>query len=257
MKASTSQKVKLGLFTALGLAVLFVFVFVIGSQKNMFSKKINLYGQFSNVTGLKTGGFVRFAGINVGTVDQISIVNDTTVRVDLSVERDVQKFLKKDSRMSIGSDGLMGDKLVTLSPGSEGQPMIEDGDEIPVVNPMQMDQVMEKFGAITDDAGIVIANLADISDRVNAGEGSLGRLLSSDRLARNMEQTIQQTGETVDEIKRAAAGFGDNMEAAQESFLLRGAIRRKERKEKREAEQAAKEAQKKTEEQKQKTDQKN
>lgn len=250
MRTSTSQKIRLGIFTTIALALLLVFVFVIGSQKNMFSKTIPLHGKFKNVTGLKPGGFVRFAGINVGTVDQISILNDTTVRVDLSIEKDVQKFVRQDSRLSIGSDGLMGDKMLVIGPGTESLPMVKEGGELPAVNPMLMDEVMAKFGQITDDAGIVIGNLANISDRIDAGEGSLGRLLSSDRLARNMEQTIQQTGETVGEIKRAAAGFGDNMEAAQESFLLRGAVRRKERRERREAEQAAKEAEKKQEEQK-------
>src|ERR1700712_306360 len=117
MKTTASQKIKIGLFTILGLVVLVLAVYLLGKQKSLFNSTFNVYGTFRNVSGLQVGNNVRFAGINIGIVNNISIQNDSTVRVDLTVNEDVRKFIKKDAKMSIGSDGLMGDKLVMIAPG--------------------------------------------------------------------------------------------------------------------------------------------
>src|ERR1700755_1057740 len=107
MKASASQKIKIGLFTLVGLLVLGFIVFYIGNKRNLFSSTYNVYGTFKNVGGLNVGNNVRFAGINVGVVSDITIVTDSAVRVDVTLNDDVKKFIKKDSKMSIGSDGLV------------------------------------------------------------------------------------------------------------------------------------------------------
>jgi phospholipid/cholesterol/gamma-HCH transport system substrate-binding protein len=117
MKTTSSQKIKIGAFTVVGLVVLFLAVFYIGNQKSLFSSTFRVYGTFKNVSGLTVGNNVRFAGINVGVVDAINIVTDSSVRVDLTLNNSVRKFIKTDSKMSIGSDGLMGDKLVVIAPG--------------------------------------------------------------------------------------------------------------------------------------------
>jgi phospholipid/cholesterol/gamma-HCH transport system substrate-binding protein len=67
---------------------------------------------------LQVGNNVRFSGINVGTVDDIQIINDSTVRVDMIIKKDVQPFIKADCRASIGSEGIVGDRLVTIAQGS-------------------------------------------------------------------------------------------------------------------------------------------
>jgi len=108
MKTTGSQKIKIGLFTIAGLAVLIAIIFLIGNKRNLFSSTFGVYGTFRNVNGLAIGNNVRFAGITVGVVANITIMNDSTVRVDLTLNDDVKKFIKKDSKISIGSDGLMG-----------------------------------------------------------------------------------------------------------------------------------------------------
>jgi phospholipid/cholesterol/gamma-HCH transport system substrate-binding protein len=94
MKSSTSQKVKAGIFVAAGIAVLLLIIFFIGNQKNLFRSTIKLHVNYRNVAGLQEGSFVRFAGINVGVVDLIEIKNDTTVRVEISIQKKVKQFLK-------------------------------------------------------------------------------------------------------------------------------------------------------------------
>src|SRR6185437_2063546 len=102
MKASASQKVKIGIFTLVGFALLLGAIFIIGNKQNMFSNTFSIYGTFKNVGGLQIGNNVRFAGINVGTIESIEIKNDTTVRVDMRLESKVRPFLRSDALASIG-----------------------------------------------------------------------------------------------------------------------------------------------------------
>ena len=96
-------KVRLGLFVAGGLALFVIAIFIIGKQKNLFNPVMKLTTTFYNVSGLQVGNNIRFSGITVGTVDHISILNDSTVKVNMLVKRDVEKFIKTDCIVAIGS----------------------------------------------------------------------------------------------------------------------------------------------------------
>lgn len=244
MKTNLSQKVKTGIFVALGIVILFATVFIIGNQKNLFDSTFTIKANFKNVSGLQVGNLVRFAGINVGTVSDISIVNDTTVQVSLSVQSRVKKFMHQDAAANIGSDGLMGDKIIQVSAGTAGNPEIKDESLITGKSPMDMDQVMAKLNGIATNAEVMTSNLAGIVAKVNNGQGSLGRLINNDQLARNLEGTLSSTTETVKSIKKGAEGFSNNMEAVQNSFLLRGYFKKKEKQRIADSVKAAKEAQK-------------
>jgi len=228
MKTTPSQKLKIGLFVFIGLLVLVAGIFFIGNQKSLFSSTIKLNGMFNNVNGLQVGNNVRFAGINVGVVDDIDIINDTTVKVAVTIKSDVKKFIKKDARMSIGSDGLMGDKLIVLMPGGANTTtMVNDGDKIGAVNPADMDKIISKFTKMADNAGSLIDNLSQVVAKVNNGKGSLGRLLNNDKMAREMESTVTQAKKTIKNVHKTSATLNEDLEAAQHNFLLKGFFNKK------------------------------
>jgi phospholipid/cholesterol/gamma-HCH transport system substrate-binding protein len=229
MKPNLSQKVKTGLFIVIGIGILLATVFIIGNQKNMFSSNFVIHANFKNISGLQVGNLVRFAGINVGTVDNIAILNDSTVQVSLQIQKSVKKFIKQDAFANIGSDGLMGDKIIQVSSGTMATAEVKENSLITGKNPMNMDEVMVKLNGIATNAETLTGNLADIVGKINNGEGSLGRLINNDQLARNLEGTISSTNETVKSIKKGADGFSDNMEAAKSNFLLKGFFKKKEK----------------------------
>ncbi len=230
MKTDFSQKIKTGIFITGGLGVLLVIIFLIGTQKNLFSKTFAVNANFKNVAGLQIGNIVRFAGINVGTVDNIMILNDSIVQVSLRLQSSVKKFIKQDATANIGSDGLMGDKIIQVSSGSTGTAIVKENSLITGKDPLNMDQVMDKLNAIASNAESLTNNLAGIVKKVNNGEGSLGRLLNNDQLARNLEGTVSSTQATVQSIKKSADGFSENMQAVKSNFLLRGYFKKKEKK---------------------------
>ena len=228
MKITPVQKTKIGIFTFVGLAVLVFAVFFIGNQKSLFSSTIKLNGVFKNVNGLQAGNNVRFAGINVGVVDDIEIINDTAVRVTLSIDNDVKKFIKKDSKMSIGSDGLMGDKLMVISPGgATTTEMVKDGQQIGAVNPVDIDKIIGKFTKMADDAGSLINSLSQIVNKVNNGQGSLGKLLNDNKMADQIQSTVVQANKTIKNVHQTSTTLNEDLKAAQSNFLLKGYFNKK------------------------------
>jgi phospholipid/cholesterol/gamma-HCH transport system substrate-binding protein len=230
MDTPVSQKVKTGAFVLLSLLLLLTLIFIIGSQKNMFGGTFYVTANFKNIAGLKEGNYVRYAGINVGTVDNISIRNDTTVAVMLLLQKDIKPYIKEDAAASIGSDGLMGDKLIIIAPGSYASPLVKKGGQINAVNPVDVDRIVNNLSKISDNAEQLTGSLASVMGKINKGEGSFGRLINDDKLVKNLEGTLSTARETVGTVKKTASSVTDNMEAAKHSFLLRGYFKKKERK---------------------------
>jgi len=228
MKTTASQKIKLGIFALTGILVLVAAIYLIGQQKSLFSSTFNVSGKFRNVNGLVVGNNVRFAGINIGVVDDIEIVNDSTVKVGLTLNTSVRKFIKRDSKMSIGSDGLMGDKLIVIAPGGlTSTEEVRNGDELNTVNPMEVDKIMNKLTKIADNAGSLIQNLSDIAAKVNSGKGSIGRLLNNDRMANDLDATVKSAQTTIQNVHKTSATLNEDLTAAQHNFLLKGFFKSK------------------------------
>jgi len=229
MQQKAKQKIKVGIFASVTLALLLVGIFLIGRNKSLFQRTFLLYSTFKNVGGLQAGNNVRFVGIDVGTVESIEILSDTTARVALRIKEKVQPFIKKGAVAAISSDGLMGDKLITISSGRENAELVKDEDTIHAVNPMDYDAVLSRVAGVAENAEIITEQLAGIATQINQGKGSIGRLLYSDSLATSLEGTVTEAQKTVKSIRRGSDGFSENMEALKHNFLLRGYYRKKEK----------------------------
>ncbi|MES1220463.1 MAG: MlaD family protein [Bacteroidota bacterium] len=232
MNITASQKIKTGGFVLTALLLLFLIIFLVGKQKKLFGNTFSVYTNFKNIGGTREGNFVRFAGINIGTVDDIALINDTTVSLLLSLDKSVQSHIRKDAFATIGSDGLMGDKLIMLHPGAgeDSAPAVKNGDTIGSVNPVDVDRIMNNLSKLSENAESITSGLSSIVGKINNGEGSIGRMLNDDKMARKLEGTIDKASETVASIKKTSNSVNDNMEAAKSSFLLRGYFKKKERK---------------------------
>lgn len=223
MKTTPSQRIKIGLFTTLGILVLVFAIFFIGNQKSLFSSTFKVSGLFKNVSGLQVGNNVRFAGINIGVVNDIQIVNDSSVKVVLLINSNVKKFIKKDAKMSIGSDGLMGDKLVVVTPGpgAADADEVADGGQIGSVNPIDVDKIIAKLTGIADNAGTLIDNLSQIVAKINSGKGSIGRLINNDKMAKDLDATVQSAKSTMESVHKATTSINQTVNKAQNSFIVK------------------------------------
>jgi phospholipid/cholesterol/gamma-HCH transport system substrate-binding protein len=286
MNKESGSTWKLGMFVIIGLLLFVGTIYFIGKQKNLFGNTFRLQTTFKTVSGLKVGNNVRFSGINVGTVDGIELLTDTSVMVYLVMKKNVQKFIHTSARASIGSDGLMGDKVLTISTaGGENnvgiKTPVKDNDFILSKNPIEMEDVMLSVKSSVDNANIITQQLAAFSYKMNNNDGILSKLLSDKDYSNSIKNTLtnlqNSSGEfskfttkmnsgkgtlgklmnddklskaldtTMANLQKSTKGLSENMEAAKSSFLLRGAFRKQKK--------AAAAAAKKVEQQK-KNDQK-
>jgi phospholipid/cholesterol/gamma-HCH transport system substrate-binding protein len=225
MKKKTGNTIKLGIFMTVGVFLFILGIYFIGKRQRLFSRVFTVSGVFRNVSGLQVGNNVRFSGINVGTVDDIEIVNDTSVRVDMVIDEDAHPFIKKDSRAVIGSEGLMGNKTVNISHGTANQPPVSDRGVIPTGQPIDPDEIFARLKTTADNAESISNDLSIIMHNISQGKGTIGKLFMDSSMANTLDQTIIN-------LKRGTRGFEENMDAAKKSFLLRGVFKKKKKKEK-------------------------
>ncbi|MES2592120.1 MAG: MlaD family protein [Bacteroidota bacterium] len=222
MKKNSNNKIRLGVFVTLGIALFIVGIYFIGNRQHLFSSTFRISGIFKDVNGLQVGNNVRFAGINVGTIENIEIVSDTTVRVDMIIDVGTQKFIKKDAKAIIGSEGLMGNKVMVISPGTSAKEMIKDSDTIQTSIPVNMDDILANLKTTTDNASLITGDLATIMSGIRSGKGTIGKLFMDSSFAMNVDQTMVN-------LKKSSKGLDENMEAAKHNILFKGYFNKKEK----------------------------
>lgn len=208
-------KFRLGLFVAGGLALFILAIFIIGKQKNLFNPVFKLTANFHNVSGLQVGNKIRFSGINVGTVDNIRIANDSIVRVDMLIKKDVWQFIKTDCSVAIGSVGIIGDRLLIISQGSFDGDLAKEGQQLHSTEPVETDAIMKSLLVTAGNAEVITNQLAEIMTKINKGDGTLGRLIQDKTMAENLNKTMVN-------LKESSKSLDENMTAAKHNFLFKG-----------------------------------
>ncbi len=202
---SQNFKVRLGLFVAGGLAIFVIAIFLIGRQQNLFNPVFRVTANFYNVSGLQVGNSIRFSGINVGTVDNIRIINDSTVQVNMLIRRNVQEFIKADSEAGISSEGIIGDRVIIITQGSYQAPIVRDGQHISSIEPIETDAIMASLQTSAVNSEVITKQLSEIMININSGEGPLGRLIQDSTIAENINQTIAN-------FKKSSEGLDETIE---------------------------------------------
>jgi phospholipid/cholesterol/gamma-HCH transport system substrate-binding protein len=215
-------KLRLGIFIAVGLALFVIAIFIIGKQKNLFNPVFKLTTTFYNVSGLQVGSNIRFSGINVGTVDNIQIINDSTVLVDMLIRKEIQQFIRADCEAGVGSAGIIGDRVLIITQGSNTSPIAKDGQKIASKEPIEADAIMTSLKVTADNSAIITDQLAEIMININSGNGTLGRLIQDSTIAENINQTIVN-------LKKSSKGLDENMNAAKDNFFLKGYFKKKDK----------------------------
>ena len=209
MKKKISHKVRLGIFVSLGILIFILAIYFIGEKQQLFRSTFRLSGEFKDVAGLQAGNNVRLSGINVGTVENVSIISDTSVKVEILIDESTREFIRKDAIASIGSEGLMGNKVLIISPGTGGKRIIENNDIIATTQPTDMDEIMKSLKTTIDNTAYITGDLAKISTNIESGKGTIGRLMMDKTWRQDIETTIIN-------LKEGSVGFKTFMEQTNE-----------------------------------------
>ncbi len=184
---------RLGLFVFLGTILLIISIFMIGNKESLFVDTINIKTVFSRVEGLKSGAPVRLSGYDIGSVSNIMLANDTTgnVIVTMNIEEDVKHFIRLDSEASIETEGLVGKKIVSITPGSKDMEMISEGSFIKSKPPVNIAEIVEETQSIMAYVKDLTKDFSEIVAKVNHGEGTIGKLINDDALYKSSVRITQ------------------------------------------------------------------
>ena len=208
MKITNAQKAKLGMFVILTGLVLIIALYFIGKKQNLFGETFKITGVFNNVNGLKLGNNVRYAGINVGTVKEITMVNDSTICVDMVIEEGIRKHMKENAFAVVGSDGLVGSMVVNIFPGDGMGEVLKEGDTIFSVRKKSATDMMSTLSITNDNAAELSKELLKIAQSINEGKGTLGLLVNDEEMGTdlkvivaNLKTVSQDASKVIEEIK--------------------------------------------------------
>ena len=203
MKKTSSEKLKLGLFVIIGLLLFVTAVYLIGANQNLFGKKATINANFNNVNGLQLGNNVRYSGINVGTVRNIMIINDSTINVAMNIEEKMLKHIKKDAIATIGTDGLVGNMIVNIIPGKGDVTVVNSGDEIQSYTKIGTDDMLNTLSVTNENAALLTAKLLKVADALADSKGTFGMLIKDTIMSANLKQTMNQLRITSFEASKA------------------------------------------------------
>lgn len=191
MGKSNISFVKLGIFVITGSVLLILAAYLIGNEQKMFSRTFELTTVFNNVGGLQVGNNVRYSGINAGTVRAITMETDTSIRVYMRIDMELQPHIKRDALAMVGSDGLVGSMLINIIPGNGSSVPVESGDEIRSFSRISTQDMLTTLNVTNENAALLMGDLLDITQSIRSGSGVLGRLLNDSTLARDLQESVR------------------------------------------------------------------
>ena len=205
MGKETTKNIRVGLFVIVGTAFLIIALYLIGNKKNLFGSTFHLQAKFHDVNGLMSGNNVRLAGIDIGTVESVTIIDDTTVNVTMIIENKVQPFIKKKAQASVGTDGLIGNKLININSVLDESPSVVDGDMLIALKPLGTDEMMRTLNITNNNVKDISIDLKNIAQKLNS-PNSLWSILMDTVVAENVKEAIVNIKVTGD---RTATITGD------------------------------------------------
>ncbi len=220
MKKQPLNTTKLGLFVLVATACLVAGLYYIGSKKNIFNATINVSADFNNIGGLMSGNNVRFNGINVGTVTQVYPISDTAIKVEFTIDVKSTRFINKKAIVSIGTDGLLGNKIINISPGETGALPVQEGDLLKAMNPIRMEEALRTLVITNDNLNAITYSLKGVTEKFN-NTHSLWRLLTDTVVAENVRNAVVRIKLTSD---HAAVITGDLSKIVQEIKAGKGTV---------------------------------
>lgn len=196
MEKTTGQKIQLGLFVIIGLLLFVLAVYFIGDKQKMFGKTNHLTCVFNNVNGLQLGNNVRYSGVNVGTVRSIEMISDTVIKVDMIIDKSIFSYIKKNAIAIIGSDGLVGNRIINILPRKGNSPSVQAGDTIKSINKVNTDDMLNTLDITNKNAALLTTDLLKITKQINEGKGTIGLLIKDSAIVNEIKSTVYNLKKT-------------------------------------------------------------
>jgi phospholipid/cholesterol/gamma-HCH transport system substrate-binding protein len=221
----TWDQLKVGVLIIVALVILAVAIVKLGQAGNLFGKRYRLVAFVANASGLRVGGPVMVAGQLAGSVKDVKFLppnNDSTRKLQLVVEvdRSLQEQVRKDSRAKIKTQGLLGDKVFDISPGTPRFPVLKDGDTILIAPSVDYDAVVAQASTAIGQVVDLTNDLKKVTGGISRGEGTLGQLVTNRQLYDNLNSSLARTSALMARLENPRGTIGRLLDDPQLYYSL-------------------------------------
>lgn len=213
--------IKLGIFVLTGLLFLVLALYMVGKNRNLFGRNFELRTQFAHVQGLKPGNNVRYAGIEVGTVRTLDLINDSTIEVTFIIKRALLGVIKADAEVNIGTDGLVGNRVLNIIPGKSQAPAIQEGGFLSSHSAVSTEEMLEVLSGTNQDMAQIAGELKLAIKRINANT-PLWDLLEDPALGQNIKSSLFKIKLATAEVNELAVSLHTLVQDVQQGQGLLG-----------------------------------
>ncbi len=202
------RNVKLGAFVLVGVVLFLVSVIFIGSASNVFIPTFEVFSVFKNIEGLKEGDKVWLSGVQIGTVKSVRIVNVGEVIVTMSLREKQNEFIRKNATAFIGSDGLVGNKIVVIRPGNH-EKIIQEHDTINASSPADTQELINIAKDVGENTRSLTEDLKSLSAKIHSGQGIVGELLNNGELSQEIRMAVHNIKVTGDHTSKVSEDLSE------------------------------------------------
>jgi len=219
-KAENKRAITVGLFLGLGLLVFILGVFTLGSQSKSFSKSIHISSVFDDVAGLKTGNSVWFSGVKVGSITKIRFIGPGQVNVVMAVDEASQQYVHRNAGVHIGSDGLIGNKIIVIDGGSPQAPVVQDGDVLQAEKMTSTDDMLKVLQQNNQNLLSITGDFKMLSRKILQGKGTVGTLMADSVVGDQFKKAMNNFERT----SASAARLAGQLEKFSNKMNTRGGL---------------------------------
>jgi phospholipid/cholesterol/gamma-HCH transport system substrate-binding protein len=185
-ESPNKRAVIVGLFVFTGLLFLLAGILIVGDLHETFKSKMKIVSLFDDVGGMKKGNNVWFSGVKIGTVSNLDFFGESQVEVSMKIDVKAQKYIRKDARVKISSDGFIGNKILVIYGGTSEAKEVQDGDTLGVEKTFTTEDMINTLQENNKNLLVITTDIKSISKKLAAGEGTIGKLLSDTSVYENI-----------------------------------------------------------------------
>ncbi len=213
-ESPNKRAVIVGIFIFIGIAFLLAGILIIGNLRETFNAKMQVITRFDDVSGLQRGNNIWFSGVKIGTVSNLNFTGKSKVAVTMNISKDSKKYIRKDAKVKIGSDGIIGNKILIIYGGTDEVPEVEQGDTLGVEKTFSSEDMINTIQENNKNLLVITNDFKVISKKLAAGEGTIGKLLNDSSVYENMEAataSLKSASARAGQLINSLAVFSSNL----------------------------------------------
>ena len=213
-ESPNKRAIIVGVFIFAGLSFLLAGILIVGDLRETFNRKMRLVSHFSDVGGLQRGNNVWFSGVKIGTVSSLEFFGKSQIEVGLNIATKAKKYIRKDAKVKLSTDGIIGNKILVIYGGTEQSAEVEEGDTLSVEKTFTSEDMINTLQDNNKNLLSITTDLKTISNRLASGEGTIGKLLNDNSVYTNINNAtlaLQNAAAKAQQLAGSLATFSSGL----------------------------------------------